>query len=57
MRPQPLSDFYEGIRAVLIDKDQKAVFQPGSLEGVGQDAIEAFFDPLEAGHSRGELQL
>jgi enoyl-CoA hydratase len=57
MRPQPHSDFYEGIRAVLIDKDQKAVFQPASLEGVQQDAVNAFFEPLEAGRSRGELQL
>ncbi len=57
MRSQPHSDFYEGIRAVLIDKDQKPVFRPGSLEEVGKDAVDAFFLPLEPGHSRGELLL
>jgi enoyl-CoA hydratase len=56
MRPPPLSDFYEGIRAVLIDKDHKPVWS-ASLEDVRAEAIDAFFAPLEKTHQRGELRL
>jgi enoyl-CoA hydratase/carnithine racemase len=38
-------DFFEGIRAVLIDKDQNPHWQPGTLEGVSQEMIEAYFIP------------
>jgi enoyl-CoA hydratase len=57
MRPPPLSDFYEGIRAVLIDKDHKPVWSATSLEDVRAEAIGAFFAPLEKTHQRGELRL
>jgi hypothetical protein len=57
MRPQPHSDFYEGIRAVLIDKDQAPVWNPAALEEVGPAAVAAYFAPLEAEHPRGELML
>jgi enoyl-CoA hydratase/carnithine racemase len=57
MRAQPDSDFYEGIRAVLIDKDQEPVWNPASLEEVGPEAVAAYFAPLDAGHPRGELAL
>ena len=46
-------DFYEGIRAALIDKTKDPAWSPASVEDVDPAAIEAFFAPLE----EGELQL
>eukprot|EP00440_Ansanella_granifera_P003277 gb/GFBE01003568.1/.p1 GENE.gb/GFBE01003568.1/~~gb/GFBE01003568.1/.p1 ORF type:complete len:403 (+),score=94.27 gb/GFBE01003568.1/:1-1209(+) len=57
MRPQPQSDFCEGIRSVLIDKDNQPQWQPASLKDVSQDKVDEFFAPLPASHARGELQL
>jgi len=58
MQGQPDSDFREGIRAVLVDKDpSSAVWMPAALEDVSEDAVAAFFAPLEDGHVRGELQI
>ena len=37
-------DFLEGIRALIIDKDQAPKWQPASLEAVKN--IEAYFSPL-----------
>jgi len=58
-RPQPLSDFYEGIRAVLVDKDRKQQWKPGwtELGEVTDEKVAAFFAPLEPGHRRGELRF
>jgi enoyl-CoA hydratase len=39
-------DFYEGVRAVIIDKDQKPLWQPAALEAVTAADIEAYFSPL-----------
>lgn len=57
MRPQPESDFCEGIRAVLIDKDNKPQWKPSELGDVSTEKVDGFFAPLAAGHSRGELKL
>jgi enoyl-CoA hydratase len=39
-------DFYEGVRAVLIDKDNQPRWQPASLEAVDRAAIEHHFASL-----------
>jgi len=58
-RPQPLSDFFEGIRAVLVDKDRRQRWQPGwgELGQITDEKVAFFFSPLEPGHRRGELLL
>lgn len=57
MRPQPLSDFCEGIRAVLVDKDNKPNWSPSKLEEVSTEKVNEFFAPLAASHPLGELKL
>jgi len=55
---QPISDFYEGIRAVLVDKDPKsAVWNPPTVDAVTASAVAAYFEPLPSAHPRGELQF
>ncbi len=39
-------DFYEGIRAALIDKDGKPAWHPSSLEAVRGGEVDAYFAPL-----------
>jgi enoyl-CoA hydratase len=41
-------DFYEGVRAVIIDKDGSPHWRPPSLEGVTADVLAAHFADLEA---------
>jgi enoyl-CoA hydratase/carnithine racemase len=46
---QPGTDFYEGVRAALIDKDQSPKWNPSNLEEVTVDVIESYFAPLREG--------
>ena len=39
-------DFIEGVRAVIIDKDHAPDWSPGTLEGVSDDAVSRYFEPL-----------
>ena len=39
-------DFYEGVRAMLIDKDQSPRWRPPTLADIGDEMIEAYFAPI-----------
>ncbi|EGG22999.1 enoyl-CoA hydratase/isomerase domain-containing protein [Cavenderia fasciculata] len=47
-------DFFEGVRAVVVDKDHKPKWNPSTLEQVTDDQIDRYFSPLPLGQ---ELQL
>ncbi len=40
-------DFFEGVRALIIDKDKAAKWSPSSIEEVSDDAIRTYFEPLD----------
>jgi enoyl-CoA hydratase len=42
-------DFYEGVRAVIIDKDNAPKWNPPALDQVGAPDVERYFAPLEGG--------
>jgi enoyl-CoA hydratase/carnithine racemase len=42
-------DFYEGVRAVIIDKDNAPRWQPATLAQVSAAEVECHFAPLDAG--------
>jgi enoyl-CoA hydratase len=39
-------DFYEGVRAVIVDKDNQPRWQPATLADVGEAEVECHFAPL-----------
>jgi enoyl-CoA hydratase len=41
-------DFREGVRAVIVDKDNQPRWDPPTLEGVGEDLLDEIFAPLPA---------
>jgi enoyl-CoA hydratase len=41
-------DFFEGVRAVVIDKDQAPQWRPARLDQVSDAAVEDYFAPLGA---------
>ncbi|MFP1633117.1 enoyl-CoA hydratase/isomerase family protein [Zhengella sp. ZM62] len=42
-------DFYEGIRAVLVDRDNTPAWKPATVEAVDPADIDAYFAPLPGG--------
>jgi enoyl-CoA hydratase/carnithine racemase len=43
---RPGHDFFEGVRALLIDKDQKPKWNPPTIEGVTPAMVEEHFKPV-----------
>jgi enoyl-CoA hydratase len=41
-------DFAEGVRAVIVDKDNEPKWDPATPEGVSEDLLDAIFAPLPA---------
>lgn len=41
------SDFMEGVRAILVDKDRNPQWNPKALEDVTDEMVESFFAPVE----------
>jgi enoyl-CoA hydratase/carnithine racemase len=39
-------DFYEGIRAALIDKDRQPKWNPSDIREVSEDTVKSYFDSL-----------
>lgn len=47
-------DFYEGVRAVIVDKDNRPQWRPRAADEVSAKDIDAYFAPLGAGELRFE---
>ncbi|MBB4096631.1 enoyl-CoA hydratase/isomerase family protein [Sphingomonas kyeonggiensis] len=44
-------DFIEGVRALIVDKDNAPQWNPATLEGVSEESIAQIFAPLPAGEA------
>lgn len=44
-------DFIEGVRALIVDKDNAPQWNPATLEGVSEESIDQIFAPLPAGEA------
>ncbi len=44
-------DFIEGVRALIVDKDNAPAWRPATLEGVSDDSIDQIFAPLPVGEA------
>jgi len=53
----PKEDFFEGVRAVLIDRDNSPKWKFSRIEDVLEEEVERFFAQLPADHPRGELHF
>ena len=42
-------EFYEGVRAAVVDKDRSPRWQPPTLAAVGEDVLAPYFKPAEPG--------
>lgn len=45
-------ELYEGVRALLIDKDKSPKWSPSALEDISEERVEAYFAPAEEGAFR-----
>jgi enoyl-CoA hydratase len=48
-------DFQEGVRALIVDKDNKPVWNPATLEGVSDALLDELFAPLPPGEEWSPL--
>lgn len=44
---RPNADFYEGIRAVLVDRDNSPKWNPALLSEVTDEAVDSFFASIQ----------
>jgi enoyl-CoA hydratase len=49
-------DFLEGVRAVVVEKDNKPAWNPPTIEDVTEAAVDAIFAPLPAGEEWTPLE-